>query len=125
MITKQDLNRHEYPTTSEIDTNLDILLARLQKLETEYGSPFIITSGLRSEEQQLGLIRNGLSNAVHSKHLIGAAADIADVDGALNKWCMNNSSALEEVGLWCEVRQGPWQHLQILPPASQHRWFNP
>lgn len=125
MITKNELNKHGYPTTEEIDFNLDVLLTRLNQLQQACGLVFVITSGLRSMEQQEDLIMRGKSGAVHSKHLIGAAADIYDLSGELNKWCLANFERLEGIGLWCENRQGPWQHVQIFPPASGHRWFAP
>jgi hypothetical protein len=42
---------------------------------------------------------------------------------------MEHPELLESIGLWCEERQGNWQHLQCLPFGSykpgQTRWFNP
>lgn len=125
MISALELNEHGYATTPEIDANLATLLTRLNRIRTAWGKPMTITSGLRSESQQESLIRAGKSNAHHSKHLIGAAADVADDDGSFYDWCMANEALLEEVGLWCEQRQGAWQHMQIFPPASGKRWFIP
>lgn len=125
MISLKELNINNYPTTPEIDANLETLLTRLNCVRMAYGKPMSITSGLRSIERQNALIEAGKSNAVHSKHLIGAAADIFDPDGSFYDWCKDNETLLEKTGLWCEERQGPWQHLQIFPPASGHRWFSP
>ncbi len=125
MIKLEELNKHNYATTPEIDENLSILCDRLNTLQQACGLVFVITSGLRSQEQQNDLILMGKSNAVHSNHLIGAAADVYDLSGEINKWCLANIERLEGIGLWCENRQGPWQHLQIKCPKSGHRWFNP
>lgn len=125
MVTKRDLNIHNYSTDPEVDTNLGILADRLSVLEEQFGKKFKINSGLRSEADQKAIIAAGLSKATRSNHLIGAAADISDVDGALEQWCRKHIEILEAVGIWCEVRQGPWLHLQIRPPKSGHRWFLP
>jgi hypothetical protein len=125
MISLAELNKHSCPTTPEIDANLNTLLSRLNAIREAFGKPMIVTSGLRDETQQNALIAQGKSNAKKSKHLIGAAADIYDASGEFYDWCQANEKLLEEVGLWCENRQGPWQHLQIFPPASGHRWFIP
>jgi uncharacterized protein YcbK (DUF882 family) len=125
MITLKELNPHGYETTPEIDANLSTLKDRLERLQLAYNKPFLITSGLRSMEQQKSLISQGKSNAPKSKHLIGAAADILDRGGKLYDFCKANPKLLESIGLWCEERMGPWQHMQILPPKSGKRWFFP
>lgn len=125
MISLKELNPHNYPTTPKIDANLAILYTRLNRVRGAYGKPMTITSGLRSDAQQQALIKAGKSNAPKSKHLLGQAADVADGDGKFYDWCKANSELLKEVGLWCEERQGGWQHLQTLPPKSGKRWFNP
>lgn len=125
MITALELNQHGYATNPEIDANLAVLLERLNKIRAAYGKPMMITSGLRSEAQQEALIKAGQSNAPKSKHLIGAAADVADGDGRFYDWCKANEDLLEEIELWCEERQGGWQHMQIFPPKSGKRWFIP
>lgn len=125
MISLLELNEHGYATTPEIDTNLATLLARLNHVRIAYGKPMTISSGLRSSAQQEALIKAGASNAHHSKHLVGAAADVEDHDGEFYDWCRANEALLEEIQLWCETRQGGWQHLQIFPPTSGNRWFIP
>lgn len=120
MITLQDLNRNGYSTTPEIDTNLNILLARINILEQEYGRDLVVTSGLRSTVKN-----KAVGGKSKSKHLIGAAVDISDLDGKFYDWCKASTGVLESVGFWCEERMGGWQHLQIIPPGSNHRWFFP
>lgn len=121
MISAQELNPHNYPTTNEQSTNLAALLVAINKIRTAWGKPMIVTSGLRSEVDQQRIN----PKAPKSNHLIGAAVDIADADGSLNAWCKANESELVAAGLWCEERMGSWQHFQIYPPHSEHRWFYP
>jgi uncharacterized protein YcbK (DUF882 family) len=120
-----ELNPHGYKTNPFIDANLKVLFDRMLQLQGCYGHDFVITSGLRNDAQQLQLIKDHKSNALHSKHLAGAAADVYDPDGLLNKWCKSNLDALKNIGLWCEEKQGNWQHFQIFAPLSLKRFFNP
>lgn len=125
MITLKELNRHNYPTSKEIDANLEELLIKINKIRKAYGKPMIVTSGLRSDEKQKALIAAGKSTATKSNHLTGRAVDIADADGKFYDWCKANEKALEDAGLYCEERMGGWQHLQTVPPRSGKRWFFP
>lgn len=127
MITAQELNKRNYPTTPAIDANLAILLDKLNQVRTAYAKPMTVTSGLRSNTQQADLVRNGMSTAFKSNHLTGSAADIFDKDGDLWKWCMINMDLLVTVGLWLEDRDATpsWVHFQIVPPASGKRIFKP
>ena len=135
MLQLTDLNPRRYPVTQVIDSNLLVLYQRLQAVEALWVKKmgegvcagFFCTSGLRSEAQQLGLIKAGKSTATHSKHLLGAAADILDEDGAIKKWLTENGQILEANSLWCEAADAcpNWVHFQICPPGSGRRWFEP
>lgn len=125
MITMKELNPHNYSTTPEIEANLQVLFERINKVRTAYSKPMIVTSGLRSGAQQQDLIAKGISTATKSNHLTGRAVDIYDVTGELYDWTRANQKLMEEIGLWMEERQGPWQHYQIVPPKSGKRWFKP
>lgn len=123
-----DLNPHNYQTDPEIDVNLQILLERLQTLEDEYvaktnNPPFHINSGLRSMQQQMTLN----PSAPHSKHLIGAAADVSDPDSRLWTWTIDNLPVVEAIGLWMEDKSATpiWVHYQCQPPRSGNRIFKP
>lgn len=120
-ITAKELNPHDYPTDGEVAANLAILLERMNKVRAAYGKPMTVTSGLRSPSDQARIN----PNAPKSKHLIGAACDISDPDGALYDWCKANEDLLASIGLWLEHRMGSWQHFQVIPPKSGHRWFFP
>lgn len=127
MISLKELNPHNYPTTPEIEENLNILLTKLNKIRKVYGKPMTINSGLRDYSQQLDLIKAGKSNALHSKHLVGQAADIADPSGEFKKFVLANISLFENVGLYMEdFKYTPtWVHCQSVPPKSGKRFFIP
>lgn len=127
MITAAELNPHNYPTTPEIDANLATLLNRMNQVRGAYGKPMIVTSGLRSQAQQDALIESGKSNAPKSKHLIGQAVDIRDLDGELKTWVLLNIQLMIDIGFWFESFQTTtdWVHWQIVPPISGKRFFSP
>ncbi len=135
MLQLADLNPKKYPEDRIIESNLLVLYQRLKVVEALWvqhigvgvSDGFICTSGLRSQTQQSNLIKAGKSNAVHSKHLNGMAADILDEDGAIKAWLFINTDYLIDNSLWCEAPDAcpNWIHFQIAPPASGKRWFEP
>ena len=126
-IKLQELNPHDYPTTPEIDQNLNILHEKINEIRDLYGIPMIVTSGLRSVEQQQNLILDGKSNAPHSKHLTGQAVDIQDKDKALKNWVIANMDKMKEIGFWFEDFDHTigWVHFQTVSPKSGKRIFIP
>lgn len=123
MISLQELNPHNYPTTPEIEQNLKVLLERVNRIRMLWGQPMTVTSGLRSQADQ-----NRINpNAPKSNHLIGAACDIYDPDRELQQWCKANEPALEQLGLWMEDFSATptWCHFQCKAPKSGHRFFMP
>ena len=120
MITLAELNSHKYNTTPEQDKNLATLLDRINIIRAKWGRPMVVTSGLRSEADQARIN----PAAAKSKHLIGAAVDIADI-GELKAWLKANPEVLENAQLWCEEGTSGWVHFQCFPPKSGHRWFLP
>lgn len=127
MITKKELNPHDYPMPPAVAKNFEILFERMNEVRQAWGKPMIVTSGLRSDEKQAELIAQGKSRAIHSKHLAGAACDILDRDGELAEWCLANEDVLRRIGLWCEhpdYTKG-WVHFQIMAPKSGRRFFIP
>lgn len=120
----------------EHQRNIDILLPRLNQFRSVYGKPMIVTSGYRSNEDQIRIyaakgITDPAKIPMNSWHLKGGACDFADVDGALGNFCVQNLSLLKQNGLWLEDprwthgRLGNWVHLQCFPPASKKRVFIP
>lgn len=131
-MTIEDLNPHQYPTTGVIDSNLLVLYQRLKQvealfLESHSGTPFEVTSGLRSPALQSQLVAMGVSTATKSKHLTGSAADIRDLHGLLKAWLKSTPEILVDASLWCEAAESTpgWCHFQIVPPGSGNRWFLP
>ena len=53
------------------------------------------------------------------------ACDLEDVDGKLDKWCMDNLHILAEIGLWLEHPSATktWCHIQTVPPKSGKRVY--
>jgi len=120
-ISMAELNPHNYPVNEEVEANLMVLYLRINKVRSAYGSPMVITSGLRSEADQMRIN----PSAPKSKHLIGAACDVLDQDEKLNDWCKSNEALLQEIRFWMEERQGGWQHFQTYAPSSGKLWFLP
>lgn len=131
MIALKELNSSNFPTTTEIDSNLAILLERVNKIRSEWGKPMTVTSGLRSMEDHLRIYADkGITDPskipMKSKHLVGAAVDISDPDLEITAWLKeNDSQRLIDAELWCEEGNADWVHFQIYSPASGNRWFKP
>ncbi len=123
MFKLEDLNPHAYPTDAGQQANLGMLLEKLNKLIAA-GCPIKrITSGLRTEADQ-----NRINpKAPHSKHLLGAAADVEDASGVVKQWVTDNMDKLVGAGLYCEsfLATPTWCHFQCIAPASGHRIFLP
>lgn len=108
----------------DVQSNLMILLERINKIRSAYGKPMKVNDGIRIK----GLNDYG---AKSSNHYLGAAIDIDDdAQGTLWKWCYANRKLLKEVGLWCEhpswthyidsktKQERSWMHFQIIPYLS-------
>lgn len=123
MFTKDEFNPKKYTLTEEQDKNLDKLLIAMNKIRAAYGKPMIVTSGVRSMEDQMRIN----PKAPKSKHLLGLAVDIADKDKKLKEWLLNNVPELEIAGLYCENFEytESWVHFQCLSPKSGRRFFIP
>ena len=115
----------KYPDdlTPEIEGNALELLDRVNILLGEFGQERKINSGWRPPAV------NGKTPgaAPLSKHMLGLAVDLADPEGDLDEWCLENVDALERVGLWLEhpAATKSWCHLQSVPPKSGKRVFYP
>ena len=82
-----------------------------------------VNSGWRPPD----LNRSTPGAALRSKHITGQAIDIADPDGDLDEWCMDNADTLARLSLWLEHPSATkgWCHLQTVPPKSGRRVFYP
>lgn len=123
MITLQELNPRKHKLTPDQQANLELLCEKMNKIRTAYGKPMRVTSGVRSVEDQLRIN----PKAPKSKHLLGLACDIADADGKLWAWLMDNLKLVEEAGLYLECKSATptWVHFQASPPKSGRRIFRP
>lgn len=120
-----------------IQGNLMTLLERINKIRSSWGKAMTVTSGLRTKEDHIRIYKEIAAKKsqkfdeskvpMGSQHLKGAAVDISDPKGELQKWCKENEKTLADVGLWCEhfdYTKG-WVHFQIYPPKSGNRFFKP
>lgn len=131
-LTIASINTHKFPETIEITHNLDHLVKCVNELQKLYGKQFVVTSGLRSKDDQIRIYKaKGITDIkkipMGSKHLSGQAVDISDPKKELQTWCLKNVEILKDIGLWCEdFGSTPnWVHMQSVPPLSGKRFFKP
>lgn len=128
MIAKEELLKgrdvqyaSEY--TQEISDNLDKLLIPLNQVRAAWNQPMTVNSGWRPAEI------NGSTPgaAAHSKHMLGLAADIADADGSLWAWVLQNLQLMKDLGFYMEDKRWcpGWVHFGLGAPASGKRIFIP
>lgn len=136
MISMDELLNHKYKLEDqdqEVQDNLAILLERVNKLRTLWGKPMIVTSGLRSKQDQIRIYNaKGIADEsqmhMGSRHFKGAACDIADSDGSLKTFVKsNNYQVLKDCILWMEAEDATngWLHIQIIAPKSGKLEFEP
>lgn len=133
MISMDELLNHKYKLENCTDTqkkNLPVLLERVNKVRLLWDKPMTVTSGLRSVEDHLRIYAaKGITDVskipMMSRHLSGAAVDIADEGLILTAWLKEYPHILENSELWCEDGNKNWVHFQIVPPLSGKRWFLP
>lgn len=109
----------------EHQDNLLVLLERINKVRIAYGRSMIITSCIRTKEDQIRIYnQKGITDInripMKSKHIICAAVDISDPKRELQVWCQNNQELLRSIGLWLEDFRYTqnWVHFQIMPYGS-------
>lgn len=107
--------------TSDQLLNMNTLVPKVNELLEHFGEYRLVTSGYRSIEDQKRINPKSMNSA----HLSCQAVDLEDKDGKLNSWLKNNIAVLVELELYCEERQGPWQHIQCRPVKSGKRFFIP
>ena len=125
LITREEIlmgRDKEFPLTPELESNLVKLSLALNKFRVAYGKPLIITSGYRPSHYN-----SDAGGAKKSNHCLCRAVDFADKDRSLMAFCISNLKLLEDCGLWMEnpAVTKSWIHLQIVPPKSGNRIFNP
>jgi len=109
--------------TAEIASNAAETVSRINAFLQHSGFDGHVNSGWRPPS--LNAATQGA--APHSKHMLALACDLHDVDGHIDRWCIDNAAVLEELGLWQESPNTTpgWCHLQTVAPASGHRVFFP
>ena len=115
----------QYPNdyTQEISDNLDKLLISMNQVRTAWATPMIVNSGWRPPS--INAATPGAAKA--SKHMIGLAVDIADPDGKLWTWVLQNLDLMQQLGLYFEDKRWTpnWVHFQLGAPGSGKRIFVP
>lgn len=109
--------------TDELRWNAASTVDRVNQLLEAFGQHRNVNSGWRP-----AAINAAVPNAAKkSKHMTCQACDLADEDGALDAWCLQNLEALERIGLWLEHPDSTprWCHVQVVPPNSNNRVFRP
>lgn len=122
-MTIDDLNPKRHPLNNIQLSNLTKLANAMTELEDAYGKPFMVTSGFRTEMEQLS-INPGHPN---SAHRAGCAVDINDPYKDIWGWLMENIDYPIRFGLFLESKATTPRHvhIQITPPRSGTRIFNP
>jgi hypothetical protein len=122
-VTVSQINNEGYITTKEQEANLKRLAFVVTELEELMEKEFLVTSGLRTPQDQLR-INPGKKN---SAHLSGEAVDVSDVDGSIYGFCIDNVDILIHLGIYleCKPYTPRWTHIQIRAPKSGHRFFTP
>jgi hypothetical protein len=110
--------------TPEYRANAARVLEAVNALLGEFGESRKVTSGWRPAAVN-AKTRNA---APKSKHMTCQAIDLADPEGDLDEWCMEDLGArIAKHGLYLEhpAATKGWCHLQIVPPKSGRRVFYP
>lgn len=109
--------------TADMRVNAETLVLRTNMLLDKFGQERGITSGWRPREVNAKVS----GAALRSKHMTCQAIDLADPEGDLDEWLLNNPLVLRSVGLYQEHPSATkgWCHVQTVPPRSGNRVFYP
>lgn len=124
MISLEELNPHQYALDSgTLRENMNLLFEVMNKIRAKYGKPMTVTSGFRSAADQERIN----PKAPHSAHRLAGACDIADPDGSLWHWCLDELDFLESLGVHLESKAytPTWVHFQVIRPVSGVTIFIP
>jgi hypothetical protein len=116
-------HEHAAELNEALRTNARLVVAQVNALLERAGLRCTVNSGWRPSA-----INARIPNAsARSRHLSCEAIDLSDPAGTLDAWCMANLDELENLGLWLEhpAATPGWCHLQIVPPPSGRRVFEP
>lgn len=126
MITREEVlmgRDKQFPLDKQQEDNLAKLLIALNKLRKAYGKPLIVSSGYRPA----AINAQTKGAAKKSSHIMCLACDFKDIDGKIDKWCLDNLHILTECGLYLESPEHTpnWCHVQCIAPKSGARVFIP
>lgn len=109
--------------TSDVRSNATKLLTSVNRFLVKFGEYRTIVSGWRPAVVNASRV----GATLRSRHVTGQAIDLADPDGDLDQFVLDNQRLLEACGLFVEhpsTTKG-WCHLQSVPPVSGRRVFYP
>lgn len=128
MFTKDEFLRgrdKQFPNdyTDEVSANLDKLVEVMNQVRDAYGKPMITNSGWRPPT--INATTPGAAKG--SKHTIGLACDIADPDGTLWQWVLDNLTLMQQLDIYLEDKRWckGWVHFGLGAPISGKRIFIP
>ena len=109
--------------TDDLRVNAGEIVDRANELLERFGEDRSVNSGWRPAAVNAGVP----GAALRSKHMTCQAIDLADPEGDLDEWCLDNPHVLAEIGLWQEhpASTKNWTHVQSIPPKSGNRVFYP
>jgi hypothetical protein len=114
---------HAVELTEALQRNAETMVARANALLSQACIACAVNSGWRPQQ-----INAQVPNASpRSRHLTCEAIDLDDPHGRLDAWCMGHLDVLAAIGLWLEHPNATpgWCHVQIVPPRSGARVFEP
>ena len=115
--------QHAAELTEPLQRNAEVVVARVNALLRHACIACGVNSGWRPRA-----VNAEVPNASpRSRHITCEAIDLADPDDRLDGWCMANLEVLEAIGLWLEHPDATpgWWHVQIVPPRTGRRVFEP
>lgn len=101
--------------------NLAQLHYRLNFLRRLTPFAWIINRGFSTSEEQIAIYKaKGLPPKMGSEHLSGNAVDVADPEGKLKLWILQNLDLIEQLHLFLEDfdHTETWTHIQQMPYQS-------
>lgn len=111
---------NEYNKT--IEMNLYKTIQAIDEFLKDYTGTINVASGWRDQ-----VSNKAAGGAPSSKHCTGEAIDLADPNGKIRQYVLDNLDKAQKIGLFFEhmAWTPTWVHMQIVPPKSGHRIYVP
>ena len=118
-----DLNQLHRVVTEEQQSNLEELARRITLLEELMEEEFWVSSGFRSNMDQLRINPRSPKSA----HTEGMAVDLYDVNGHIYDFLVNNPDMVIKFDFYIELKTytPKYIHIQTRKTASGSRFFKP